>query len=122
MVDGAENNPPSYLSSRHHEVARHFSLNEHTRVPDIVIFSQRIWDGLTPQQRAWIEQAAAESVVFQRALWTEKTAEALAALEKAGVQIHRPDPAPFVAATAHLADAFASGPVGEIIRRIRETP
>jgi hypothetical protein len=44
MVDGAENNPPSLLTSRHFEVTKHYSLDEHTRIPDIVVFSQRIWD------------------------------------------------------------------------------
>jgi tripartite ATP-independent transporter DctP family solute receptor len=122
MVDGAENNPPSFFSSRHYEVARHFSLNEHTRVPDMVVFSRKIWDALPPHQRAWIEQAAAESVTFQRKLWIEKTAEALAAAENAGVTIHRPDRTPFAAATAHLADQFDGTAVGDLVRRIRETP
>lgn len=122
MVDGAENNPPSFLSSRHYEVARHLSLNEHTRVPDMVVFSQKIWDALPPHQRAWIEQAAAESVAFQRKLWIEKTAEALTEAEAAGVTIHRPDRAPFAAATAHLADQFDGTAVGDLVRRIRETP
>lgn len=121
MVDGAENNPPSYVSSRHYEVAPHLSLNEHTRLPDIVIFSRPIWESLTGQQRAWIEQAAAESVVFQRKLWKEKTEEALAQAEAAGATIHRPDRAPFAAATAHMADEYEGTPVGDLIRRIRET-
>ncbi|MCD8481819.1 MAG: TRAP transporter substrate-binding protein [Verrucomicrobia bacterium] len=67
MVDGAENNPPSLLSSRHYEVARHFSLNEHTRVPDILLMSKAIWDGLPPHVQIWVQQAADESVAFQRA-------------------------------------------------------
>jgi tripartite ATP-independent transporter DctP family solute receptor len=122
MVDGAENNPPSYLSSRHYEVAGHFSLTEHTRIPDIVVFSQAIWDSLTPQQRAWIEQAAAESVVFQRELWRRKTAEAIAELEVAGVKVHRPDRGPFVELMSTLAREQEGTPVGDLIRRIRETP
>lgn len=119
MVDGAENNPPSFLSSRHYEVARHYSLNEHTRVPDLVIFSQKIWDSLSPQTRAWLDQAAAESVVFQRRLWAEKTAEALAAVEKAGVTVHRPDRADFVAATAGMLREYDGTPLGDLAERIR---
>lgn len=121
MVDGAENNPPSFVSSRHHEVAKHFSLNEHTRLPDIVIFSKPVWDSLTPEQRGWINQAAEESVVFQRDLWREKTTEALAIAEKAGVKIYRPDRSVFAEATAGMAADFEGTPVGELIRRIRET-
>ncbi len=121
MVDGAENNPPSFLSSRHYEVARHYSLDEHTRVPDIVILSQKIWDGLPARSRAWLDQAAAESVVFQRKLWAEKTAEALATVEKAGVTIHRPDQAAFAAATAPMLQDYAGTRLGELAERIRTT-
>ena len=120
MVDGAENNPPSFLSSRHYEVAKHYSLDEHTRIPDMVIFSQTIWDRLSPQQQAWINQAAAESVTFQRQLWEEKTIEALAQVEAAGVKIYYPDKAPFVAASAPLYEQFKGTPIGLVAERIRE--
>jgi TRAP-type C4-dicarboxylate transport system substrate-binding protein len=62
MIDGAENNPPSLFTSRHYEVAKHYSLDEHTRVPDVVIFSKKIWDGLDPQVQRWIAEAANDSV------------------------------------------------------------
>ena len=120
MVDGAENNPPSLLSSRHYEVAKHYSLDEHTRIPDMVIFSQAIWDGLSLPQRAWVEQAAAESVTFQRALWQEKTAEALTAVAAAGVTIYYPDKQPFIEATKPLYAQFKGTPVGRMAERIRE--
>lgn len=121
MVDGAENNPPSFLSSRHYEVARHYSLDEHTRVPDLVIFSQQIWETLSPQNQAWIDQAAAESVIFQRKLWAEKTAEALATVEKAGVTIYRPDQAAFAAATAPMLKEYEGTRLGDLAARIRAT-
>ena len=120
MIDGAENNPPSFFTSRHYEVAKHYSLDEHTRVPDVVIFSKPIWDGLSPQVRAWIEQAAADSVVFQRKLWREQTEDALKAVEKAGVTIHRPDKAAFEKATAPMYAAVEGTRVGELAKRIRE--
>lgn len=121
MVDGAENNPPSFYTSRHYEVAKHFSLDEHTRIPDVIIFSHKIWEGLSPQARTWINQAAAESVEFQRKLWLEKTAEALIAVEKAGVKIYRPDKQLFVTATLPLIKEFEGTPVGRIADRIRAT-
>ncbi|HEY0968559.1 MAG TPA: TRAP transporter substrate-binding protein [Opitutaceae bacterium] len=120
MVDGAENNPPSFYTSRHYEVARHYSLDEHTRIPDLVIFSKKIWDGLSPAVQGWLQQAADESVVFQRKLWQEQTASSLAAVEKAGVKIYRPDKAPFVEATASMYRAFDGTRVGDLARRIRE--
>lgn len=120
MVDGAENNPPSLLSSRHYEVAKHYSLDEHTRIPDIVIFSHQVWQTLSPQVRGWIEQAAAESVTFQRELWTRKTIESLSEVEAAGVTIHRPDKQAFVTATLPLYEQFKDTPVGRLAERIRE--
>lgn len=122
MVDGAENNPPSLLSSRHYEVARHYSLDEHTRVPDILIFSQQVWQTLSATERAWLEQAAAESVEFQRGLWREKSDEALATIEAAGVTIYRPDKTPFVAATAPLYAQFRGTMIGDLADRIKAVP
>ena len=101
-VDGAENNAPSLYTSRHYELAKHYSLDEHTRVPDIVVASKKVWDRLDPQVRGWVAQAAAESVPFERKLWRERNEEALKAMEKAGVTIHRIDREAFAAATAPM--------------------
>ncbi len=120
MIDGAENNPPSFYTSRHYEVARHYSLDEHTRVPDVVIVGTRIWEGLTPQVQTWIKEAADESVTFQRKLWQEQTAEALREVEKAGVTIYYPDQSAFAAAMAPMYGTFEGTRVGELARRIRE--
>ena len=120
MIDGAENNPPSFYSSRHYEVAKHYSLDEHTRVPDIVIVSKKIWDGLSPQVRAWIDQAALESVTFQRNLWREQTEAALREVQKAGVTVHRPDQDAFQAAMAPMYAAVDGTRVGALVKRIRE--
>lgn len=120
MVDGAENNPPTLLATRHYEVAKHFSIDEHARIPDVLVVSMPIWNRLTPQQRAWVEQAADESSVFQRNLWAEKTEEAYRELEKAGVTIYRPDQKPFSDAALPLHKQFEGTPVGELARRIRE--
>jgi tripartite ATP-independent transporter DctP family solute receptor len=120
MIDGAENNPPSFFSSRHYEVARHYSLDEHTRIPDVIIVSKKLWDGLSPQVRAWIDQAAADSIVFQRKLWKEQTEEALKEVAKAGVTVHRPDQKAFERAMAPLYESIAGTRIGELVRRIRE--
>lgn len=95
MVDGAENNLPSFYTNRHFEVAKHFTLDEHSRVPDILLISKPIWDGLTPQVQQWVQEAALESSRFQRTLWEEKTREALEAVQKEGVTIYRPSKEPF---------------------------
>ena len=69
VVDGAENNPPSFYLSHHYEVCKNYTLNEHTSVPDVVIISKPIWDKLTKQEQAWLNQAIQESVVVERQLW-----------------------------------------------------
>lgn len=120
MIDGAENNPPSFFSSRHYEVAKHYSLDEHTRVPDIVIVSKKIWDDLPVQVRAWIDQAALDSVEFQRKLWREQTEEALREVQKAGVSVHRPDQQAFQDAIAPMYAAIEGTRVGALVKRIRE--
>lgn len=119
MVDGAENNAPTYFSSRHFEVAKHYSLDEHTSVPDIVVFSKAIWDTLSPQEQGWLQQATDESVAFQRKLWQEKTLAALATLEENGVTIYYPDKRLFAEKVAPMYDSLGDSPVAVLAKRIR---
>jgi len=91
VVDGAENNPPSFYLSHHYEVCKYYTLNEHTALPDVMIMSKPIWDKLTKEEQGWLSQAIKESVPVQRKLWAESVAESLAAVEKAGVTVIRPD-------------------------------
>lgn len=119
MVDGAENNPPSMLSSRHYEVTKHYALDEHTRIPDMVVFSQSIWASLSPQVQSWVQQAADASVTFERRLWKEKTEAALADLEKAGVKVYHPDKAPFEAKVQSMYEPLKGTPVGALVDRVK---
>jgi tripartite ATP-independent transporter DctP family solute receptor len=119
MVDGAENNAPSLKSSRHFEVTKYYSLDEHTRIPDLVVFSQTIWKSLSPEIQEWVRQSAAESVTFQRKLWNEETAAALTSLKAAGVEVHRPDTAPFVKKVSPMYDRLEGGPLAPLVREIR---
>jgi tripartite ATP-independent transporter DctP family solute receptor len=95
VVDGAENNPPSFFLSRHYEVCKYYSLNEHTTIPDVLLVSTIIWNKLSPQEQAWLQEAADESVILQRKLWMESENEALTGVRKEGVQIIYPDKALF---------------------------
>jgi TRAP-type C4-dicarboxylate transport system substrate-binding protein len=119
MVDGAETNPPSLFTSRHFEVTKQYSLDEHARIPDIVLFSEKVWAGLSPEVRGWIQQAADESVEYQRKLWQEKTEEALRELEKAGVTVHRPDMKPFQDKVQPMYDALGTTPLATLVERVR---
>ncbi len=91
VVDGAENNPPSFYLSGHYEVAKYYTLDEHTVLPDVLLAGTQLWDKLTEEEQGWLNQAVEISVVYQRKLWLEAENEALEAVEKAGVQIIRPD-------------------------------
>ena len=122
VVDGAENNPPSFHLARHFEVAPYLSLDEHTSVPDVLLIATRTWEQLDSEQRAWLEAAARDSVAVQRALWREATETALRAVSQRGVEVVRPDPQPFAEATARLRAALRSDPdVGSYMRRIEAT-
>lgn len=122
MVDGAENNPPSLLSSRHYEVARHYTINEHTHTPDMVLIAMNTWESLSQDQKRIIEQAARESVEFQRKLWEEKSAEAMTIMEKAGLKIHKVDTAPFIKAVEPMIRSYDGTAVGKLIEDIRKIP
>ena len=122
MVDGAENNPPSFYSSRHYEVAKHYSLNEHTRTPDIVLISAKTWGSLDEQQKRILEQAARESSLYQRKLWHEKSDEAMAALEKGGVKVYKPDKEPFVKSVEPMIRSYDGTPIGKLIEELRKIP
>jgi tripartite ATP-independent transporter DctP family solute receptor len=95
IVDGAENNPPSFVTSRHYEVCKYYSLNEHTAIPDMMIVSTKVWDRLSEEERKWLQEAADESAVYQYKLWKESVAESMAILEEAGVEVVYPDKEPF---------------------------
>lgn len=95
IVDGAENNPPSYYSSRHYEVTDYYIINEHTAVPDILIISTTVWDSLTSRQQQWLRQAVDESVAHQHELWTASELESMQVVTDAGVEVIYPDKEPF---------------------------
>jgi len=117
-VDGAENNPPSFTSNKHYEVCKHFTLDGHTRVPDILLISTKVWKKLDPQVQEWVQQAATESSDFQRKLWKEKTLEALALAKEEGVTIYEVDIAAFAAKVAPLLNNVENQQVRELLHEI----
>ncbi|QCP54939.1 TRAP transporter substrate-binding protein [Trinickia violacea] len=87
LIDSAENNVPSYVETKHYEVAPVYSETEHSMTPEVVVFSKKIWDTLTPQEQAAIRKAAADSVPYYEKLWTAKENEGVQTVTKAGVKI-----------------------------------
>src|SRR5690606_29713072 len=91
VVEGAENNLPSFYSSKHYEVCKFLSMDEHTAIPDILVISTIIWDKLNDSEKTWILEAAKEATVYQHKLWKEAEEEALNEVKKSGVQVFYPD-------------------------------
>jgi tripartite ATP-independent transporter DctP family solute receptor len=121
VVDGAENNPPSFHLSRHYEVCKYYSLDEHTGVPDILVISTKIWEDLLPDFQRILQEAANESELHQRELWKQATQTALEEVQKAGVAIYHPVKTPFISRVEAIYDEYKSQPrIYDIIQRIRE--
>lgn len=91
VVDGAENNPPSFYTSGHFEVCKHYTLNEHASIPDVLLVSIKTWNALTKEQQTWLQTAASRSAPYERKVWGDFENESLIALKKAGVNIYQPD-------------------------------
>jgi len=120
VVDGAENNPPSFESSRHYEECKYFTPDAHTRVPDLLMISSEVWDSLSEREQGWLQQAADESAVYQRELWAVKTKESLANVQAAGVEIVECDPSEFQAACASIKASLAGTPLEPWLKRVQE--
>ena len=102
VVDGAENNPPSFHLSRHYEVCKYFSIDEHASIPDILLMSTVVWNSLSAQEQQWLQRAVDASVEYQRKLWKKSTEEALKAVKNAGVEVDYPDKQPFIDAVQDM--------------------
>ncbi|MDD4143654.1 MAG: TRAP transporter substrate-binding protein [Prolixibacteraceae bacterium] len=111
VVDGAENNPPSLYTSRHYEVCKYYSLDEHTTIPDVLVISKKIWDKLTDQEKEWVQQAADESAVLERKLWADSEKMSLEEVQKAGVEINYPDKAPFIEKVQPLLESYQTNEI-----------
>lgn len=115
IVDGAENNLPSFYLSRHYEVCKYFMLDEHTALPDELLVSTLVWNNLTEQEQIWLKEAAMESSEYEKKIWREAEMEALEEIQKAGVEITYPDKDEFREKVQPMYDAFSQNPKMEKI-------
>lgn len=122
VVDGAENNPPTFYNSRHFEVARYYTLDEHSAIPDILLISLHVWNSLPIQQQRWLQQAMDKSVSYQRELWQTKTQEALQAVAEAGVRVIRPDKSAYRQRVVDMHNGYRGDPVWELLTAIKNFP
>jgi tripartite ATP-independent transporter DctP family solute receptor len=119
VIDGAENNPPSYVFDSHYTVAKYYTLTEHLIVPEMLVFSKKVWGTLSKDDQALMMKFAREAQADERVLWTKYEQDALAKAKTAGVQIvELADKKPFQDAVKPVWDKY--GPkYADMIKRIQ---
>jgi TRAP-type C4-dicarboxylate transport system substrate-binding protein len=119
VIDGAENNWPSYYSTSHYEVAKYYTLDQHTRVPEITIASKITMDKLSKEDQDIIKQAAKDSMAFQIKAWADYEKVARDAVEANGNEIiELDDLSEFQAAMKPLYDKL-SPELQDVVAKIR---
>ena len=119
VVDGAENNPPSFVFDNHFQVAKYYTLTEHLIVPEMVVFSKRIWNKLSKEDQALLIKLSKQAQQDERVLWDAYEQKAIAKMKEAGIQIVTiADKKPFQAAVKPVWDKY--GPkYADRIKRIQ---
>lgn len=123
IVDGAENNWPSYESSRHFEAAKYYCQSEHSMAPEVLVFSKKVWDTLSKEDQALIRKAAKDSVAQMRKLWDEREVKSRKAVEAAGTTVVPiANKQEFIDAMKPVYAKFAASPkLAALVKRIQDT-
>jgi tripartite ATP-independent transporter DctP family solute receptor len=118
VVDGAENNPPSFYLSRHYEVCKYYCIDEHTSVPDILLISKVIWDGFTADEKIWLQEAVDESVEYQKIIWKEACDHALKKVQEAGIKVMYPEKKYFRESVKQMHESYRGTVIYDLIKKI----
>lgn len=119
VVDGAENNPPTIIEHKHYEVTKYYSLTQHLMVPEIFVFSKKVWDKLSSVDQQLIRKASVACVIKEREFWAAKEKKAYAQLKKIGYAVNGGlNKEPFIQATAPVREKFG-GKYSALIKRIQ---
>ncbi|MGQ7830810.1 TRAP transporter substrate-binding protein [Altererythrobacter sp. Z27] len=110
VIDGAENNWPSFVSARHYEVANYLSVTEHLLTPEALVMSKASWEKLSGDDRELVREAAKQSVPEMRKLWDARVAEAKQTIAQSKVQVNQLDKEPFAALMRPVWDQFITTP------------
>ncbi|MDQ7972443.1 MAG: TRAP transporter substrate-binding protein [Rhodocyclaceae bacterium] len=122
LIDAAENNYPTYESARAFEVAKYYSKTEHSMAPEMLLFSKRVWDKLSPEEQGWLRQAAKESVPYMRKQWAEREVKSLATVKAGGAEIIEIDKKPFEAAMKPVYDKFITDArLKDLVKKVQDT-
>jgi TRAP-type C4-dicarboxylate transport system substrate-binding protein len=119
VIDGAENNPPSFVFDNHYQVAKYYTLTEHLIVPEILVFSRKTWDTLSKDDQDLLRKLGREAQLEERVLFQRYEQQAIEKAKAAGVQIIEvADKKPFQAAVKRVWDKY--GPkFADMIARIQ---
>jgi tripartite ATP-independent transporter DctP family solute receptor len=120
VVDGAENNEPSYATGQHYRHAKYYSMTGHLMIPEILVFSKRTWQTLSKEDQALIAKFAREAQQEQRGLWYEMEKKSLAQMKDTGAQVNEvADRKPFQAAVKPVWDKYGAKQTA-LIQRIQD--
>jgi tripartite ATP-independent transporter DctP family solute receptor len=122
LIDGAENNWPSYVATNHYTAARFYTATEHTMSPEVLVMSRKAWDSLSPAEQQIFREAALESGSFMRHQWKAWEERARDQARKAGTMIVTEfDKKPFMDAMGDIyRDVLADAKLGQLVDRIRQ--
>ncbi len=119
VIQGAENNYPSWVTKGHFETAKYYTQDEHSRVPEIILFSKKRWDTLSQKDRELIRRAAKASIPYQRKLWQKMVEESKKKALATGCEIiTNIDKTPFIKAMEPVYKKHAAN-LQDIVKRIR---
>lgn len=122
VIDGAENNPPSYDTAKHAEVAKFYSLDEHLIVPEVLVMSKAAWDKLSPEDQAIVRQSAKDSVAYERGAWDSQEKISMDKVVAEGSTVTHPDKQPFIDAMGPVYDKYVNDPkLKDMVARIQAT-
>ena len=118
VIDGAENNPPSFVFDNHYQVAKFYTDSQHLIVPEMLVYSKVGWQKLSPDDQALIKKLSKEAQAEARVLWNKKEADAFDRMKAAGIEIdHIADKKPFRDAVKPVWDKYGVK-YAEMIKRI----
>lgn len=123
VIDGAENNWPSYMTQSHNEVAPYFTVDGHTRAPEMILVSTKVWESLSEEEQGIVKQAALESAEYQREEWVRQEKEYEDAAAASGSTITRLTPEQaqlFADAVAPVYELPEYAGFADIVQRIRD--
>ena len=106
VVDGAENNPPSFVSSNHYEISKYYTLDQHSSVPDVLLIGTKYWDKLSDQEKIWVQEAADESAQAQKVFWNESVEASMKTAKAAGVEVIIPEKSLFAEKSKSVLENF----------------